>query len=110
MIEMVEKVTNPNKDEGGWIMAIDLVESGDKLLVKEMEQPGTCGTECKTVQRAAEEVVESADTDMAEKLWQVRIHPPEHRHFPACLAAHRHCLILWHRSMLYNSITPGNAA
>ena len=73
MIEMVEKVSNPNKDEGEWIMAIDLVESGDKLLVKEMEQPGTCRTECKTAQRAAEEVVESADTDMAEKLWQVRM-------------------------------------
>ena len=80
VIEMVEKVTNPNKDEGEWIMAIDLLESGDKLLVKEMEQPGTCRTECKTVQRAAEEVVESADTDMAEKLWQVCMFPPGH-HF-----------------------------
>lgn len=47
------------------------MESGSKLKVVEMEEVGKCGTECKTVQRAAEGILEYTDTDVAEKLWQV---------------------------------------
>lgn len=43
-------------------------------MLKEMPEEGKCGTECKTVQKAAANILESADTDMAEKLWQVRMH------------------------------------
>ena len=71
LLEKIEKLTNPLKDEGEWITFLDLVESGDKLLVKEQDGPGKCGTECKTIQKAAVDIVEDIDTDMAEKLWKV---------------------------------------
>ena len=71
VIELVERISNPAKDEGDWVGKLDLVESGTQLKVVEMDEAGKCGTECKTVQRAAEDVMEYADTDMAEKLWQV---------------------------------------
>ena len=71
---MVEKLTDPAKDEGEWIAMIDLVESGDALKLVEQEGVGKCEAECKTIQRAAEEVTDTADTDMAEKLWQVGSH------------------------------------
>ena len=73
MIELMERITDPSKDEGEWIAKIDLVESGDKLLVEEQPQLGDCGVECKTVQRAAEEIVGDHDTDLAEELWKVSL-------------------------------------
>lgn len=71
VLELVERLSNPAKDDGDWISKIDLVESGSTLKVVEMEDVGKCGVECKTVQRAAEQIVEYADTDLAELLWQV---------------------------------------
>lgn len=73
LLEKIEKIANPLKFEGEWISYLDIVESGDKLILKEMEQEGKCGTECKTIQKAAESILESADTDIAEKLWQVML-------------------------------------
>lgn len=73
ILEMVEKMGNPTKDEGEWIATIDLVEDGKKLKLVEHEEMGKCTEECKTVQRAAEEILSDHDTDMAEKLWQVRL-------------------------------------
>ena len=35
------------------------------------EDIGKCGSECKTIQRAAEDIVGDHDTDIAEKLWKV---------------------------------------
>lgn len=72
LLEKIEKITNPLKNEGEWIAHLDIVEEGDRLVLKEMKQEGKCGTECKTIQKAAEGILESADTDMAEKLYQVR--------------------------------------
>lgn len=40
VIEMVEKLSKPLKDEGEWIMKIDLVEEGTKLVAKEMDEVG----------------------------------------------------------------------
>lgn len=70
ILEKIEKMTNPLKDEGEWLTYLDLVEEGSKLVLKEMGEQGKCGTECKTIQRAAEAIIETADTDIAEKLWQ----------------------------------------
>jgi hypothetical protein len=36
------------------------------------EESGKCGSECKTLQRAVEDVLGDHDTDIAEKLWQAR--------------------------------------
>ncbi|EIE23021.1 hypothetical protein COCSUDRAFT_6458, partial [Coccomyxa subellipsoidea C-169] len=70
ILEMVEKMGDPAKDEGEWIAKIDLVEDGKKLKLVEHEELGKCREECKTVQRAAQEVLSDHDTDIAEKLWQ----------------------------------------
>ena len=51
------------------------------------EDIGKCGPECKTVQRAAEDIVGDHDTDIAEKLWQVllpRQHSPHCYHTAIC--------------------------
>jgi hypothetical protein len=73
---MIEKMGNPSKDEGEWIAKIDLVESGKALKLEEQEQLGKCGPECRTIQKAVEEVLDDHDTDIAEKLWQVRVSLP----------------------------------
>lgn len=73
VIELMEHITDPTKDQGEWIAKIDLVESGGKLLVEEQDQLGDCGVECKTVQRAAEEIVGDRDTDLAEELWKLQM-------------------------------------
>jgi hypothetical protein len=72
ILEMIEKMGNPSKDEGDWIAKIDLVESGKALKLEEQEQLGKCGAECRTVQKAVQEILDEHDTDIAEKLWQVR--------------------------------------
>ena len=72
ILELVERMGNPSKDEGEWIAKIDLVESGKALKLEEQEQLGKCGPECKTIQKAVEDILEEHDTDIAEKLWQVR--------------------------------------
>ena len=76
---MVERMGNPSKDEGEWIAKIDLVESGKILKLEEQEDLGKCGSECRTIQKAAEEILEEHDTDIAEKLWQVKRCPPSRR-------------------------------
>ena len=48
------------------------VESGDKLTLVEQEGLGVCGAECKTIAKAAEEVLGDRDTDLGELLWKVR--------------------------------------
>ncbi|KAL3151089.1 hypothetical protein ABBQ38_012958 [Trebouxia sp. C0009 RCD-2024] len=73
VIELMEHITDPTKDQGEWIAKIDLVESGDKLLLEEQKELGDCGVECKTVQRAAEEIVGDNDTDLAEELWKLKM-------------------------------------
>ncbi|BDA49948.1 hypothetical protein COCOBI_15-0760 [Coccomyxa sp. Obi] len=70
ILELVERMGNPAKDEGNWIATIDLVEDGKKLKLVEHEQMGKCTEACKTIQRAVEEILSDHDTDMAEKLWQ----------------------------------------
>lgn len=47
------------------------VESGDKLTLVEQAGTGVCGTECKTIAKAAEEVLGERDTDLGELLWKV---------------------------------------
>ena len=75
----MERITDPTKEQGEWIAKVDLVESGDQLQVVEQSQLGDCGVECKTVQKAAEEIVGDHDTDLAEELWKVST-PPSSTH------------------------------
>lgn len=69
IIELIEKATTSWRDEGNWITKLDLVESGDKLLLKQMDEDGECGVECKTIERAAEAIMGEHDTDLAEALF-----------------------------------------
>lgn len=87
ILEKVEKMTDPVAKEGEWITKIDLAEKGSQLTLEEHQQPGECGSECKTVAKAAQQVLGDLDTDLGELLWKVSLsglaskkHPS-----PACL-------------------------
>eukprot|EP00271_Cylindrocystis_brebissonii_P013103 TRINITY_DN32694_c0_g1_i1.p1 TRINITY_DN32694_c0_g1~~TRINITY_DN32694_c0_g1_i1.p1 ORF type:complete len:334 (-),score=85.41 TRINITY_DN32694_c0_g1_i1:243-1244(-) len=69
VIEMVERLCDPKRDEGEWILRLDMVESGTKLKLVEQAAVGECGTECKTIQKACVQVMGEHDTDIAETLF-----------------------------------------
>jgi hypothetical protein len=75
VIELMEKVTTAWRPEGEWITALHLTKSltGGKLSVKNMEQQGECGEACKTIERAAQEVMGEHDTDVAEAVYVVSL-------------------------------------
>lgn len=70
LIDALERVTDPVEQEGQWISRIDLQEQGDRLVPVEMPEQGECGSECKTVRKAAEQILGDHDTDVAEKLFK----------------------------------------
>jgi hypothetical protein len=74
-IELMEKVTTAWRPEGEWITALHLTKSltGGSLSVKNMNRQGECREACKTIERAAQEVMGEHDTDVAEALFVVRL-------------------------------------
>lgn len=70
IIEIAENVCNLKKKEADWILKIDIVEKGDKLELVEHDSEGQCSSECKTIERACQEVLGYADTDIAEYLYK----------------------------------------
>eukprot|EP01025_Chloroclados_australasicus_P052972 TRINITY_DN6194_c0_g1_i1.p2 TRINITY_DN6194_c0_g1~~TRINITY_DN6194_c0_g1_i1.p2 ORF type:complete len:303 (-),score=37.63 TRINITY_DN6194_c0_g1_i1:401-1246(-) len=70
IIELVEKLSDPDTDEGEWITSIDIQEKGDKLELKEMEGFQECNSECRTIAKVCEQILEDSDTDLAEALWK----------------------------------------
>ena len=71
MLGIVESLANPVKDQGEWIARLDIKHSGSKLLLEEQPEVGSCEETCRTVARAAEDILEYVDTDAAELLWKV---------------------------------------
>lgn len=71
IIEKVEKMTNPSKDEGEWIAKTHIEEDGSTLKLVEQSEVGECNTNCKTIAKAVEAVIGDSDTDIAEELWRV---------------------------------------
>nr|XP_048334672.1 uncharacterized protein LOC107424024 isoform X2 [Ziziphus jujuba var. spinosa] len=69
IIEITENVCNLKKTEADWILQIDIVEKGDKLELVEQDSEGQCNSECKTIERACQEVLGYSDTDVAEYLY-----------------------------------------
>ena len=69
IMDALDRLVAPAREEGEWISTIDLVEDGTRLRVVAQGGPGKCGTECKTVAMAAADVLDSVDTDLAEALW-----------------------------------------
>ncbi|XP_057768314.1 uncharacterized protein LOC130988471 [Salvia miltiorrhiza] len=75
IIEIAENVCNLKKREADWILKIDVVEKGDKLELVEQDSEGQCNSECKTIERACQEVLGYSDTDAAEYLYKKK---PQH--------------------------------
>ncbi|WOK96880.1 nucleophosmin [Canna indica] len=72
IIEIAENVCNLKKEEADWVLQIDIVEKGDTLQLVEQGIEGMCNSECKTIERACQEVVDYADTDIAEFVFKTR--------------------------------------
>jgi hypothetical protein len=70
IIEVAENICNLKKEEGDWLLHLDIVEVGDKLKLVEQEQEGDCNAECKTIERTCQEVIGYHDTDIAEFLFK----------------------------------------
>ncbi|XP_075509711.1 uncharacterized protein LOC142546091 isoform X1 [Primulina tabacum] len=70
IIEIAENVCNLKKQEADWILKIDIVEKKDKLELVEQDSEGQCNSECKTIERACQEVLGYSDTDVAEYLYK----------------------------------------
>ena len=73
IMDALDRLVAPAREEGEWISTIDLVEDGTRLRVVAQGGPGKCGAECKTVAMAAADVLDSVDTDLAEALWAGRL-------------------------------------
>ncbi|XP_054785618.1 uncharacterized protein LOC129292121 [Prosopis cineraria] len=69
VIEIAENVCNLKKAGADWILHIDIVEKEDRLELVEQESEGQCNSECKTIERACQEVIGYYDTDVAEYLY-----------------------------------------
>ncbi|KAJ0487980.1 putative saposin B type domain-containing protein [Helianthus annuus] len=70
VIEISENVCNLKKREADWMLKIDIVEKGDRLELVEQDSEGQCGSECKTIERACQEVIGYYDTDVAEYIYK----------------------------------------
>ncbi|MCL7042125.1 hypothetical protein MKW94_015133, partial [Papaver nudicaule] len=72
IIEIAENVCNLKKEEGDWILKIDIVENGKKLELVEQDTEGECHSECKTIERACQEILGLSDTDVAEYMFKAK--------------------------------------
>lgn len=64
IIEMTEKICNPDEPEGQWIAHLDMVEQGDRIKLVKQDDRGRCKSECRTVARACEDILEDASVDV----------------------------------------------
>ncbi|GJP39701.1 hypothetical protein CLOM_g24045 [Closterium sp. NIES-68] len=69
VIEVTEKLCDVKSANGGWISRLDIVESGDLLKLVEHEEDGECLSECKTIERACQQIIGDYDTDIAERIF-----------------------------------------
>ncbi|KAL3744790.1 hypothetical protein ACJRO7_013972 [Eucalyptus globulus] len=66
--EIAKNLCNSEKKEAVWIRKIDIVEQGNKLKLEEQDGEGYCNSECKTLQKACEEVLKELDDIYLEYL------------------------------------------
>jgi len=64
---VMDRLCDVESEEGKWMSATDIVKDGTVLRL-EYVKPGTCRRECRTMQRACEDVVESIDDEMPAAL------------------------------------------
>ena len=67
--EYLEKMCNPLKPEGEWVSKIDLIQEGDQLQLGMQPTHGHCEKECRTIERACDDVIDKADTEFTEILY-----------------------------------------
>ncbi|PIA64410.1 hypothetical protein AQUCO_00100115v1 [Aquilegia coerulea] len=70
IIEISENVCNLKKGEADWILRMDIVKTGNGLQLLDRETEGQCNTQCKTIERACQEVMGYSDTDVAEYMFK----------------------------------------
>ncbi|KAJ7558139.1 hypothetical protein O6H91_04G025900 [Diphasiastrum complanatum] len=70
IIDVAENICNLKREEGDWILRLDIVEEGDALKLAQQNEGGECRTECKTIERACKEVMGDHDTDLAEFIFK----------------------------------------
>eukprot|EP00210_Caulerpa_lentillifera_P006643 g6346.t1 len=71
---LLEKVCDPETEEGEWIGTFDLVESGSELKLVEQETIGFCESECRTIARACSDLIEEFDYSLSEALYANDVH------------------------------------
>jgi len=67
--EYLEKMCNPLKPEGDWVSKIDLIQEGEQLQLGMQPTNGHCEKECRTIERACDDVLDKADTEFTEILY-----------------------------------------
>ncbi|KAG0592287.1 hypothetical protein KC19_1G239500 [Ceratodon purpureus] len=70
IIDIAENICNMKKEESDWILKLDIVENKGKLELVEQSVEGACKRDCKTIERACQEVMGEHDTDVAEYLYK----------------------------------------
>jgi hypothetical protein len=69
VIDRMELLTTAWREEGEWLTRLHLEGSGASLKVKDMRAEGECGEACKTLERAALDVMGDHDADVGEALY-----------------------------------------
>lgn len=69
VVDAIEKMGTSWRPEGHWLLKYHPVEEKGKLVLKDMGIAGNCGRDCRTVETAIQDLLDSHDTDMAEVLF-----------------------------------------
>jgi hypothetical protein len=69
VLDVMEKMGTSWRPEGHWLLKYHPVEEKGKLVLKDMAVAGNCGRDCRTVETAIQDLLDSHDTDMAEVLF-----------------------------------------
>lgn len=70
IINVAENICNMKKEGSDWILKLDIVENDGRLELVEQSVEGACKRDCKTTERACQEVMGEHDTDVAEYLYK----------------------------------------
>lgn len=72
VIATVEDMCRPESESGWWIQRLDIVESGDALVLVEHAEPGRCGRECRTIVKACERILDESDVilEASNRIWR----------------------------------------
>lgn len=72
LFDMVESLCDPNAPVGKWTTTIDLQERLRKLHLVKQDATQPCKQECRTIALACSQVLDSVETEFAERLYLLR--------------------------------------